>query len=112
MLLSLDGMHERHRALTESVAGSYQEAAAVCLSRHHMPPVHVTIFDNGSESSGEIIWTAPDARTLAAWANTTDTTEAGACACVIEGVEKLRVNGRVGHCLFPNSSIESAHVFA
>ncbi|MEK7407377.1 MAG: hypothetical protein AAB225_20060 [Acidobacteriota bacterium] len=90
MLLSLDAMHERHRALTESIAGSYQEAAAVCLSRHHLPPLPIMLSDNRSESSGEIIWTAPDGRTLAAWANSTDTTEAGACACVLAAVEKLR----------------------
>lgn len=90
MLLSLDAMHERHRALTPPIAGSYQEAAAVCLSRHHTSPVQVTLSDNGSELSAEINWTAPDARTLAAWANTTDTTEAAAYGCVIAGVEQLR----------------------
>ena len=90
MLLSLDAMHERHRALTPSIASYYQEAAAVCLSRHHMSPVQVTLSDNGRESSGEITWIAPDARTLAAWADTTVATEKAAYGCVIAGVEQLR----------------------
>ena len=88
--LRLDGMHERHRALTPSIAGSYKEAAEVCLSRHHVPPIEVTLSDNGTDSSAELAWSAPHARTLAAWANTTDATEAGAYACVIAGLEEVR----------------------
>lgn len=88
--LRLDAMHERHRALTPSLSGSYQEAAAVCLSRRHTPPVAITLVDNGIESSGEVAWDVPDARTLDAWANETDTTEAGAYGCVIAGVEEMR----------------------
>lgn len=83
-------MDQRHRALTPPVAGSYREAASVCLSRHHGPPVQVTLSDNGAESSAELTWPAPDARALAAWANRTDATEAGAYGCVIAGVEELR----------------------
>jgi hypothetical protein len=37
--LPLRNLHERHRGLTVAVAGSYEEAAAVCLQRHHTPPV-------------------------------------------------------------------------
>jgi hypothetical protein len=88
--LSLDALHERHRALTPPLAGVYREAAAVCLSRHHTPPVQVTLSDNGSETFAELAWSPPDARTLDAWANTIDATEAGAYGCVIAGVERLR----------------------
>jgi hypothetical protein len=76
--IRLDAMHERHRALTPSIAGSYREAASVCLSRHHTSPVEVTLSDNGNELLAELAWEAPDQRTLDAWANTTDATEAGA----------------------------------
>jgi hypothetical protein len=88
--IRIDKMHERHRALTPPLGGSYEEAASVCLSRHHGSPVEVTLSDNGSESSAELAWTAPDLRVLDAWANSTDTTEAGAYCCVIAGVELLR----------------------
>jgi hypothetical protein len=88
--IRLDAMHERHRALTPSIAGTYQEAASVCLSRHHTSPIEVNLFDNGTESHAELAWKVPDARTTGAWANETDATEAAAYGCVIAGVELLR----------------------
>lgn len=83
-------MHERHRALTPSIAGCYREAASVCLSRHHTSPVEIIVSDNATESEAGLAWITPDQRVLDAWANTTDATEAGAYACVIAGVELLR----------------------
>ena len=83
-------MDQRHKALTPSIAGAYKEAAEVCLSRHHLSPLEVTLSDNGEETSGEVIWSPPDKRTLAAWANTIDATEAGAYCCVIAGIEAIR----------------------
>jgi len=83
-------MHSRHRALTESIAGVYREAAAVCLSRFHSSPTEIKIVDNESQSHADISWSGPDERIEAAWANETDTTEAGAYGCVIAGVELSR----------------------
>jgi hypothetical protein len=83
-------MHDRHRALTEAIASTYREAASVCLSRHHVSPVMITLSDNGTESKAEVDWKIPDSRTLGAWANATDATEAGAYACVIAGIEYIR----------------------
>lgn len=88
--IRLDAMHERHRALTPPIAGSYREAASVCLSRHHTSPVDITLSDNGKDLLAELAWESPGQRTLDAWANTTDATEAGAYGCVIAGVELLR----------------------
>jgi hypothetical protein len=88
--LSLKAMNERHSALTASLAGSYHEAASVCLSRHHTSPVDIKLSDNGNESAAEVEWPTPDSRTLNAWANAIDTTEAGAYCCVIAGVLELR----------------------
>jgi hypothetical protein len=88
--LIIKGMHARHRALTPPVAGSYYEAATVCLSRHHSPPVEITLSDNGNESHAELTWDIPDLRVLAAWANANVATEAGAYGCVIAGVDLLR----------------------
>jgi hypothetical protein len=86
----IDAMHERHHALTHSLAGTLEEAASVCLSRFHVSPVEIRIFDNGEGSSAELHWNKPDARAKGAWANDTDATELGACACVIAGVELVR----------------------
>lgn len=88
--MNLDAMAQRHRALTPSIAGSYREAASVCLSRHHTPPIVITLSDNGSQTTAELAWVVPDQRTLGAWANETDATEAGAYGCVIASVEVLR----------------------
>jgi hypothetical protein len=88
--LRLAEMHERHWALTPAIAGGYEEAASVCLSRHHSPPVELTLTDNGSDMPGDVGWTPPDQRVLDAWANETDTTEAGAYGFVIAGIEELR----------------------
>jgi hypothetical protein len=83
-------MHERHRALTPSIAGAYEEAASVCLNRHHASPLVITLSNNGTESAAELSWAAPTSRVLDAWANTIDATEAGAYCCVIAGLEQLR----------------------
>ena len=88
--VNLDAMDTRHRGLTPAIAGTYREAASVCLSRHHSPPVTMTLSNNGTTSSAELAWTAPDERIRDAWANTIDATEAGAYGCLIAGVELLR----------------------
>lgn len=88
--LPLDDMEQRHRALTESLAGCYREAAAVCLNRHHASPTEIMMSDNGSRSSAEVSWDAPDQRTVDAWGNEIDTTEAGAYGCVIAALELQR----------------------
>jgi hypothetical protein len=88
--VNLDAMHDRHWGLTSAIAGTYREAASVCLNRHHASPVELTLSDNGTRSSAELAWTVPSARVLAAWANSTDATEAGAYGCVVAGVELLR----------------------
>ena len=88
--LNLDSMHDRHPALTEAITSAYQEAASVCLGRHHRSPVAIMLSDNGTESGADIRWISPDARTVGAWANTTDAAEAGAYCCVIAGVEYIR----------------------
>jgi len=83
--IRLDAMHERHRALTSAIAGAYEEAASVCLSRNHASPVEITLSDNGSEAAAEVAWIEPDSRIRDAWANATDATENGAYGCVIAG---------------------------
>lgn len=88
--INLDGMHERHRALTAAIASAYVEAASVCLARHHVSPLSVTVFDNGAARRAELSWKLPDVQVKHAWANSIDTTEAGAYACVLAAVEYAR----------------------
>lgn len=85
--LSLNSLSERHPGLTRAIGDGYSEAASVCLSRHHQSPttVSVGVDENASECSAD--WNVPDDRTLRAWANEIDTTEAGAYGLALAAVE-------------------------
>jgi hypothetical protein len=86
-LLPLKNMAQRHRGLTPAIADSYVEAACVCLDRYHTPPVVFDIEDGRQRRQATADWCVTDARTRGAWANQTDSTEAGAYACAIAAVE-------------------------
>lgn len=88
--LNIEDMHARHRALTPPIAGSYQQAASVCFSRDHSPPIEISLHDNETRTLVEVTWIEPDSRVRAAWDNKIDTTEFGAYGCVIAAVELLR----------------------
>jgi hypothetical protein len=87
--LPIDRMHERHAGLTLQLAESYCQAAFVCLDRHHRPPVIFILSDGKKESNAELVWETTTPQIRGAWANTIDTTEAGAYACVLAGTELL-----------------------
>lgn len=80
-------MDLRHVGLTKAIADSYTEAATVCLDRHHDPPIEFNLDRGGSRTVAVVEWHPPDARARGAWANDTDTTEAGAYACALAAVE-------------------------
>ena len=80
-------MAARHSGLTPAIAAANTEAAAVCLDRHHEPPLEVTLDRDGTPSTATADWTAPDTRAKRAWANVIDATEAGACACALAAIE-------------------------
>lgn len=85
--LMLEGLDERHPGLTKSIAGSYCEAARVCLDRHHISPVVFDIHRAQGQHKAETAWEAAGERIRLAWANTTDTTEAGAYCVALAAVE-------------------------
>ena len=85
--LPIHDMEQRHTGLTTAIAGSYTEAASVCLARHHEPPVDFEIETRSAPTTTIVEWPPPTAATRRAWANETDTTEAGAYACVLAAVE-------------------------
>jgi hypothetical protein len=80
---NLRTLHARHRGLTEAVCHAYAEAAHVCLSRHHQPPIEIMIAEQGFISE----WDVPGDRARRAWANLVDAVEAGAYAMAIAAVE-------------------------
>ena len=85
--LPLQRMSERHSGLTEAVAAYYEEAARVCLDRHHASPKRFAIRNGDAKQEAEVLWEQTDERCRAAWANEVDATEAGAYGCAIAAAE-------------------------
>jgi hypothetical protein len=85
--LDLDGLHERHPGLTQALGQTYAEAASVCFSRHHQPPVVVSLKHAGTGERRMVNFAAPDARVRNAHANEIDATEAGAYGVSLAAVE-------------------------
>jgi len=89
--LKFHDLSTRHYGVTESISGTYAEAACVCLDRHHAPDVSFALEDAGKSFVASASWTSPvEARVLAAWNNVTDTTEAGAYGLALAAVEYSR----------------------
>lgn len=54
--LPLRSLHERHKGLTVAIAGCYEEAASVCLHRHHASPVDFSLIDREQLSEKRGSW--------------------------------------------------------
>lgn len=90
--LHLEKLHERHPGLTASLAGTFLEAASICLDRHHASPAEMVVACTIGLVECTVEFNKPDQRTLNAWANEIDTTEAGAygvCLAAVEAQEGL-----------------------
>jgi hypothetical protein len=88
--LPLEHIAEQHRGLTSAIAATYIEAATICLSRHHQPPVTFEVIDDDLRVNAELAWVVPNLRAQLAWANEIDATEAGAYGCAIAAVALSR----------------------
>lgn len=80
-------MASRHPGLTTGIASSLNEAARVCLSRHHASPTSVAIHHDGDESTASVDWQPPTIDERRAFADSSRTTELGAEACALATVE-------------------------
>ena len=85
-----DNLSLRHAGLTAAVGSGYEEAARVCLDRHHTSPKEITVVDSGKEAVCETRWQEADTRTCNAWANEIDATEQGACGLSLAAIEMTR----------------------
>lgn len=85
--LPIHQMASRHSGLTPAIADSNTEAAAVCLDRHHKPPQDMELDRDGVASTATVDWDVTDAQVRRAWANESEATEAGACACALAAIE-------------------------
>jgi hypothetical protein len=87
--LVLDGLHQRHPGLTQALGQSYAEAACVCLSRHHQPPITVSLQHVGKDERRAVNFAVPDAKVRNAYANEIDATETGAYGVSLAAVEAV-----------------------
>jgi hypothetical protein len=85
--LQLQDLDKRHPGLTPAMAEVFFEAASVCFSRHHSRPSDIRIELASHGASAELDWLPPTPRVQAAYANTIDTTEAGAYGVSLAAVE-------------------------
>jgi hypothetical protein len=85
--LPLHDLSDRHPGLTKALGDGYCEAASVCLSRHHLPPVMVELHQASASDTYLAIWALPDERTQRAWANETDATRDAAYGASLAAVE-------------------------
>lgn len=86
-MLKLESLHERHTGLTASLAGTFFEAASVCLSRHYDSPVDIEVKCNCNCSTRSVDFQKADTRMVNAYANDIDTTEFGAYGMSLAAVE-------------------------
>lgn len=84
--LKLYDLDQRHPGVSPGLSASYNEAASVCFDRHHAPPVNLSI-ERPAAFQVLAEWTPPDDGVKRAWANETDTTEAGAYCVALAAVE-------------------------
>jgi hypothetical protein len=86
--LEFETLSERHYGITTEIGASFAQAAAICLGRHHTPPVVVGVsLDDGAADLHRINWAPASARAQAAWANSEDATRDGAYAVVLAAVD-------------------------
>lgn len=65
------------------------EAASVCFDRHHSSPTVIAIESEAIAVEAEVEWLKVGTQLVAAYANTIDTTEAGAYGVCLAAVEKV-----------------------
>ena len=85
--LPFHDLASRHPGVTNALGSTYTEAASVCLDRHHVSPVDISIDQNGIMQHATAYWARTDERTRGAWANEIDATEAGAYGIALAVVE-------------------------
>lgn len=86
-ILQLSNLDKRHPGISHGIATSYQEAAEVCLGRHHKPPKSFSLTHDAVGLTADATWAPPSKALCAAWNNTIDATEAAAYCIALAAVE-------------------------
>jgi hypothetical protein len=85
--LPFHDLANRHPGLTKAISDSYSEAARVCLDRHHISPIEISIEAETVNREAVARWQRTDELERGAWANETDTTESGAYGVALAAIE-------------------------
>jgi hypothetical protein len=86
--LPFSNLHTNHKGLSKAVAKGYEEAARVCLDRHHRSPTQFEIIhEDLGTGEYEVVWPKTTAKLRNQWANIIDTTEAGGYCFAIAACE-------------------------
>ena len=85
----LEDLDQRHPGLTPAIARMFFEAASVCLDRHHTSPAEFSIERETNTAIAKVGWLPVGPSLKAAYANTIDTTEAGAYGMCLAAVEHV-----------------------
>jgi hypothetical protein len=87
--LPLENMADRHIGLTPSLAGSFLEAARVCLDRHHRSPTDFDYQNDQEEGITTVRWEVTDKRTRDAYNNESEATRDGAYIFALAALEMM-----------------------
>ena len=79
-LAIVEAKDERRQGMTQPGWAWFQQAARVCLDRHHEPPTPLGVSVDKAESQFALSWAPADERMRRAHANDQDATELGAYA--------------------------------
>ena len=85
--LPFHDLANRHPGVTRAIGDSYSEAARICLDRHHVSPIEISIETSAITHEAFAQWRRTDERERGAWANETDATESGAYGVALAAVE-------------------------
>lgn len=87
--LKFNELAQRHPGVSEGIAQAYDEAARVCLGRHHEPPQTFVIKGDSKQLECIADWDTATSREKRAWNNTIDATEWGACGVALAAIELM-----------------------
>jgi len=83
----LETLFERHKGFYIHICRAYADAAAICFSRHHSPPVNLIISNKKEMSLREMRWENPGEAAIRSWANKDDATRDAAYSVSLSVIE-------------------------
>ena len=100
--LDIYGLHNRHPGMAKEIADNFAVNAAICMSRHHLPPYSWRVrLDQHDTREYLVHWNLPTNTQLRSCANDDDMTMKHACVLAFRKRPGKLV--RVAPCTLPSS---------